>query len=76
MPDVVPYGGKVPRSVSPPASRGDGSSPVGTGVKRTVVVICAINPTVPGFQINESLIKMCENEPSLIVTLSHGQYLY
>jgi len=27
LPDVVPRGGKVPRSVSPPASRGDVSSP-------------------------------------------------
>jgi hypothetical protein len=62
--------------VSLPASRGDGSAPVDTGVKRTVVVMCAISPAVLGFQINERLINIGENELSLILTLSHRQYRF
>jgi len=48
LPDVVPRGGKVPRSVSPPASHGDVSSPFDIGVMRTVVVIFTTYPTIPG----------------------------
>jgi hypothetical protein len=45
---VVPHGGKVARSVSPPASRGDVSSPFVTGVMRTVVFIFATQPKTFG----------------------------
>jgi hypothetical protein len=44
VPDVVPHDSKVARSVSPPASRGDVSSPLVTGMMRTVVFMFATHP--------------------------------
>jgi hypothetical protein len=44
--------------VSPPASRGDVSSPFGTGVMRTSVVIFTTYPTLPNLEaIIETLIQ-------------------
>jgi hypothetical protein len=48
MPDVVPHGGKVPRSVSPPASRD-------TGVVRTDIFIFATQEFSGLQTINETL---------------------
>jgi hypothetical protein len=58
MPDVVPHGGKVTRSVSPPATRGDVSSPFITGAVRTVFFIFATQPATPRpRKLNEAFIK-------------------
>jgi hypothetical protein len=57
MPDVVPHGGKVPRSVSLPVSRSDVSSPVDTGVVRTVVFIFATQELSEPEIINETFYK-------------------
>jgi hypothetical protein len=51
---VVPHGGKAPGSVSPPAPRGDVSSPLAAGAMRTVVLFFATHPTTLGSRkINE-----------------------
>jgi hypothetical protein len=77
MPDVVPHGGKLLRSVSPPASRGDVSSPFDIGVMRTVVVIFTTYLLFPALErLTTNSFKINENERSLILTLSHCQYIY
>jgi hypothetical protein len=54
MPDVVPHGGKILRSLSPPASRGEIFHPFGAGVMRTVVLIFA---TTSLFRVSKQLMQ-------------------